>query len=72
MFRMRSSGGRPTIESLTDPTAADLTVATYSATDGDGDDITWSLSGYSQSRFTLTENGGRRGCRPGLHRGAGL
>ena len=46
----------PTIETLTDSGSADLTVATYSATDGDGDDITWSLSGYSESQFTLTVN----------------
>ena len=44
------------IEYDADQEAAVLTVATYTATDGDGDDITWSLAGRAGSRFTLTEN----------------
>ena len=36
-----------------DDDSPDLTVATYSATDGDGDDVTWSVGGYSQgTHFT--------------------
>ena len=39
-----------------DAAAFDKTVATYSATDGDGDDISWSLSGDDSERLTITEN----------------
>ena len=44
------------IEHDADPETFDLTVATYSATDGDGDDITWSMLGDASSQFTMTEN----------------
>ncbi len=39
-----------------DDASPDLEVATYSATDGDGDDITWSLSGTHSSFFRYTED----------------
>ena len=39
-----------------DDDSPDLEVATYSATDGDGDDITWSLSGTDSSFFESEED----------------
>ena len=44
------------IEHDADAATFDLTVATYSATDGDGDDITWSMLGGASSQFTMTED----------------
>ena len=44
------------IEHDADAATFDLTVATYSATDGDGDDITWSMLGDASSQFTMTED----------------
>ena len=38
-----------------DDDSPDLEVATYSASDGDGDDITWSLSGTDSGKFAFTE-----------------
>ena len=38
-----------------DDDSPDLEVATYSATDGDGDDIEWSLSGTDSDFFEFTE-----------------
>ena len=46
------------IEHDADPATVVLTVATYSATDGDGDDITWSLSGTDSSFFESEEDSG--------------
>ena len=39
-----------------DDDSPDLEVATYSATDGDGDDITWSLSGTDSDFFASEED----------------
>ena len=39
-----------------DDDSPDLEVATYSATDGDGDDITWSLSGTDSGFFAYEED----------------
>ena len=44
-----------------DAAAFDKTVATYTATDGDGDDITWSLSGDDSSLLSITENSEGKG-----------
>ena len=48
---------------ITGPTSTDYpengtgTVATYSATDPDGDDVTWSVAGTDAARFSINENG---------------
>ena len=48
---------------ITGPTSIDYpendttTVATYSATDPDGDDVTWSVAGTDAARFSINEDG---------------
>ena len=44
------------IEYDADPATVDLEVATYSGTDGDGDDITWTLTGTDSALFSLVED----------------
>ena len=49
---------------ITGPTSVEYpengtgTVATYSATDPDGDDVTWSVAGTDAARFSINEGGG--------------
>ena len=68
----------PEIEYDAEAADIDLEIATYSATDGDGDDIMWSLSG-TDAGFFRVHRGVGRGPRPVLRRrllrrqgGAGL
>ena len=44
-----------------DAAAFDKTVATYTATDGDMDDVTWSLSGADSGLLSITENSDGKG-----------
>ena len=39
------------------PENSTTTVATYSATDPDGDDVTWSIAGTDAARFSINEDG---------------
>ena len=39
------------------PENSTTTIATYSITDPDGDDVTWSIAGTDAARFSINETG---------------
>ena len=59
-----SGSSSPTFREIAydaDAADVDLEIATYSASDGDGDDITWSVGGTDSTGLSITENADGKG-----------
>ena len=59
-----SGSSSPTFREIAydaDAADVDLEIATYSASDGDGDDITWSVGGTDSAGLSITENADGKG-----------